>query len=127
MEEFLKKQITGPPFIRFPVKEYIECSKLMKSNNQALRLLQTCMNDNSSLWAEVDILRKALYKMKSKWRLEPVFRGTKQVLKCMTTLRSEKLLDTISTALNSVVGLDGKLLVPSRQYLEYLLVKIIGK
>jgi len=48
----------------------------MKSNNQALRLLQTCMNENSSLWAEVDILRKALYKMKSKWRLEPIFRGT---------------------------------------------------
>ena len=44
----------------------------------------------------------------------------------MKILRSEQVLDRISTALDSVLGLDGKTLVPSKQYLQYLLVKIIG-
>lgn len=52
---------------------------LMRENNNASVILKTCMSARSSLWTEIDILEKAIYKMKSKWRLEPLFRGTKQV------------------------------------------------
>ena len=45
----------------------------------------------------------------------------------MKTLKSQRILDTMTTALDSVLGLDGKTLIPSQQYLEYLLVKIVGK
>lgn len=50
-----------------------------------------------------------------------------QVMKCMKLLKEQKILATISSALESVLGLDGKTLVPSKQYLEFMLVKIIGK
>lgn len=44
----------------------------------------------------------------------------------MKILKREGVLDSITGALDSVLGLDGKTLVPSKQYLQYLLVKIIG-
>ena len=52
---------------------------LMKQNNSALQPLKVSMNGSSTLWTEIDLLYKAIYKMKSRWRLEPLFRGTKQV------------------------------------------------
>ena len=51
----------------------------MKTNNEAASLLKSCLSENSSLWTEIDILEKAIYKVKVKWRLEPLFRGTRQV------------------------------------------------
>ena len=44
----------------------------------------------------------------------------------MKLLKEQKILDMISSALESVLGLDGKTLVPSKQYIQYMLVKMIG-
>ena len=47
-------------------------------------------------------------------------------MRCMKLLKEQKILDMISSALESVLGLDGKTLVPSKQYIQYMLVKMIG-
>lgn len=44
----------------------------------------------------------------------------------MTRLKEQKIFDIITSALESVLGLDGKTLVPSKQYLQFILVKMIG-
>lgn len=52
---------------------------LIKENNSALSVLRTCISEDSSLWKEIEVLEKAVYKMKNKWKLEAIFKGTKQV------------------------------------------------
>jgi len=37
------------------------------------------MGEKAGLWVEVDLLKKAVFKLNSVWRLEPLFRGIKQV------------------------------------------------
>ncbi|XP_060085812.1 uncharacterized protein LOC132565196 [Ylistrum balloti] len=100
-----------------------------KSMATIMTNLTHLLSDISVLKSELHILSKMIYKKNSQRRREKTLQGLKRIESCVErfcAFEDIKYLEDISSSLNSVDLSDNSTYMPSKQMLEFVLVRLMG-